>query len=173
MFSGGDGVKNMSMGKQFVFNSKEFLSGGVWISPSGDIFGIPLTHIRSVISNPGQFGFTKEQLKEIFNRHNEGVGSEGNARDEVIALLVSNGWVRIRYYSGDFGFHVELGKFSNTCKEYLQEWASGVLNKNPDRADYPVKVCEVLNGNLETTFKLKDLLDSKDFVMIAKTCSDT
>jgi len=147
-----------------IFNAKEMVSAGVWISPSGDVFGVPLTHIRSVVDNPERFGLSVSQVKGVFNKHGEGVGSEGDARDEIISLLVSNGWTRIRYHPGDFGFHVELNRLDSSHKDFISAWASKVLDRNPERAGFKVGVCESLANNLETTFKLQDLIDSREFI---------
>jgi len=156
---------NKSMGRKFIFNSKEMLSGGVWISPSGDMFGVPLTHIKAVIEDPAKFGLSVEQLKAIYNKHNEGIGSEGDARDEVISLLIFNGWVRIRFYPGEY-FHVELNKLSQKYKNVLFSWASKVISKSPEKKALSVIICERL-GNFEYSFKLEDLQVS--FVSSGKT----
>ena len=138
-----------------IFNAKKNVSGGVWIKPDGNIFGVPLTHIRAVIEDPSYFGFSKEQLKRIFKRHGEGVGSEGDGRDEVISLLISNGWVRIRYHPGDYGFHIKLRELNSIYKEYLHNWASKLLSKEPEKDSLPVRISVF---GAEITYKLSDLL---------------
>jgi len=123
------------------FNPKDMLSGGVWISPSGDIFGVSLTHIRAVIDNPDKFGLSVEYIKAVFNKHGEGIGSEGEARDEIISLLISNGWVRIRYYPGEY-FHVELNRLTRSNKYFLFSWSSKILSKYPEKKSFQVVICE-------------------------------
>jgi len=173
----GDGKTSMASGRfkrgieklnKPIFNSKEMLSGGVWISPSGDIFGVPLTHIKAVIEDPVKFGLSVGQLKVIYNKHNEGIGSEGDARDEVISLLISQGWIRIRFYPGEY-YHIELNRLTQNCKDVLFEWASRVLTKYPEKESLPVVICERQNNNLETSFMLGDLLDKTVFVGFNKT----
>ena len=143
-----------------IFNSKEMLSGGVWVSPHGDIFGVPLTHVRAVVEAPEKFGFSIEQIKSIFNKHNEGIGSEGDARDEIISLLISKGWVRIRYYPGEF-FHVELSAFTQVYSNYLSSWASKVIAKDNSKRSFKVVICELRRG-LETALTLEELQDCPD-----------
>jgi hypothetical protein len=136
-------------------SAAENVSGGVWISPAGDMFGVPLTHIREVVEDPSRFNLSSEWLKSVFAKHGEGAGSEGNARDEIISLLVSNGWTRIRFHPGDKGFHVELPRLDRKHKEFLASWASKVLAKHPDRAAFPVTVSEP--GGVDTRFALGEL----------------
>jgi hypothetical protein len=147
-----------SMGLKYkpIFNSKEMLSGGVWISPQGDIFGVPLTHVRAVIEDTSKFGLSMEQVKVIYNKHNEGIGSEGAARDELVSLLISNGWVRIRYYPGEF-FHVELSLLNQTYARFLSIWASKVVAKDGNKKSFKVVICETHKGGLESSYVLSEL----------------
>ena len=144
--------------KGYIFDEKEMVSGGVWISPDGDIFGVPLTHIRTVVDDPARFGFTMEEIKSYYRRNQEGIGSEGTARDSIIDFLVSYGWVRIRFHPGDNIFQAELAKLWPCYEEYLSIWASKVLSKHPDWAGFPVVICEITEDRHETTFKLRDLV---------------
>ncbi|WP_461248094.1 hypothetical protein, partial [Treponema sp. R6D11] len=139
-----------------LFNCKDVLSRGVWISPSGDMFGIPLTHVIAVIDDPDKFGLSMEQIKSVYNKFNEGLGSEGKARDEIVSMLISNGWVRIRYYPGEY-FHVELKQLTPPYKEYLSTWASRVIAKNPEKASIGVSICEKVIDINKTTLTLMDV----------------
>ena len=139
-----------------IFNSKEMLSGGVWISPQGDIFGVPLTHVRAVIEDPEKFGVSIDQIKAIFNKHNEGIGSEGAARDEIVSLLISNGWVRIRYYPGEF-FRVELATVNQNYTHFLSSWASKVIAKDDSKRSFKVVIYETFEGGSELSFTLEEL----------------
>jgi len=150
------------MGKS-IFNAKEMVSGGVWISPSGDIFGVPLTHVRAVLSDPAKFGLTLDFVKDVYSRHEEGRGSEGDARDEIIGLLVSRGWIRIRYHPGDFGFHIELKRLDRKEKDLLWEWSEKVLSKFPERRGLKVVIDESLTKR-SIDFKLGELSSSQKFI---------
>jgi len=148
-----------------IFNAKEIVSGGVWISPSGEIFGVPLTHIRDVVADPVKFGLTSDFIRQVFARHGEGAGSEGNARDEIISLLVLKDWIRIRFHPGDSGFHIELYRLNPKQKEFLSGWASKVLGKHPDRAGFRTEISEAVG--IVSVFELRELLDSKRFIEAA------
>ena len=138
-------------GIEFIFESEEMIFNGAWITPNGHILGVPLTHIMSVIEDPGLFVLSREEIKEVFNRHNEDFGAEGNARDEIITKLVFRGWIRIRYHPGVYEYEIELNKLDIKHKEQLSDWTSKVINKYPDRASFPAVVRERLACNLKTT----------------------
>ena len=143
--------------------NKVMASWGAWISPEGLIIGLPGTHIRYVVENPAEFGLSTEQVRDIFAKHNEGVGSEGHARDEIVAMLVTNGWIRIRYHSSDKAYHVELQRLGSESKGHLYTWASQVAEKFPDCAETSVIVSEVMGEDLyfKSRFQLSSLLDGR------------
>lgn len=69
-----------------------------WITPRGEIIdgnGYK-NHIDYVIAHPEQFRFTKEQIEELYVKHNEPMGLEGQARNEIMSMLYRMGFVRVR-----------------------------------------------------------------------------
>jgi hypothetical protein len=154
-------------GKDFMMNIKrqnldfEHYCSAAWISPSGDTSWIPYTHVKAVIKDPEKFGLSLEQIKEIYKKHNEGIGSEGKARDEIVSLLISNGWIRIRLYPEDSEFHVEVNSLTENIKEILSKWASKVLEAYPDRGKFNVRVKERMVGS-ERVVMLGECLKERD-----------
>jgi hypothetical protein len=153
----------MAVTDKSIFNAKEMVSGGVWISQCGDIFSVPLTHVRAVLSDPAKFGLTSDFVKEVYSRHGEGRGSEGDARGEIIGLLVSRGWIRIRYHPGDFSFHVELKRLNRKEKDLLWEWSEKVLSKFPERWGLKVVIDESFTGR-SIVFGMGDLPGNWRFI---------
>jgi len=68
-----------------------------WISKDETI-PVPTTHIETVIRYPEKFGYTKEQIKQIYCKHNEPMGFEGYARHEIMRdIILNQRWIRARY----------------------------------------------------------------------------
>jgi hypothetical protein len=104
-------------------------SDAYWISPSGEIKLIKTTHIDDVINNPKSFGYSSSQIEDIYNKHNEYLGVEGKAREEIIKDLLKKGWVRIRYHKRNDSWSVNALKLSKRVKDYLFQWAENMLEK--------------------------------------------
>lgn len=98
-----------------------------WISKRGEIIEVATNHIDVVIKNPSKFGYSMEKIAEVYERHGEELGSEGQAREEIILDLVSQGWVRIRRYKNQ-GYSVNIGKMTKKMKDVLFDWANKILN---------------------------------------------
>ncbi|MGD0229110.1 MAG: hypothetical protein ABSC19_01975 [Syntrophorhabdales bacterium] len=79
-----------------------------WISPEGDMFPVPQSHISEVISNPERFKLTRGYLEVVYKKHKEPLGWEGKAREEVIKGLIAKGWIRTR----DYGDYLSVQTFS-------------------------------------------------------------
>lgn len=108
-----------------------------WISPSGKI--LPLTnmsnHISEIIKNPKAFGYTSEQLKDIFTKEGEKFGVEGKAREKIILDLFKKGWIRIRRYFRPDRWTVNVPNLKNKIKDYLQYWAKSMIDSGWGKYD--------------------------------------
>lgn len=98
-----------------------------WISPRGEVVDVSTNHIDVVIKNPSKFGLTLRKIQDIYERHGEQLGKEGNAREEIILDLVKQGWIRVRRYRNQ-GYSINIGKMSKKVKDILYDWASKLLN---------------------------------------------
>jgi hypothetical protein len=98
-----------------------------WISPRGEVLEVGTNHIAVVIKNPKSFGLTTEKIKEVYDRHGEPMGMEGNAREEIILNLLNKGFIRIRRYKN--AYSLNIGKMSKKVKDILQSWAYKLINK--------------------------------------------
>ncbi len=79
-----------------------------WLSPSGELIGVPLSHIEKIIETPEVFGLTMDEIKAVFKKHKEKLGFEGNARIEIMRNLFKEGWVRFRYKSKSDSWVIEF-----------------------------------------------------------------
>jgi hypothetical protein len=56
------------------------------------------SHVRYLCEHHREFGFSQEQIEETYRRHGERTGQEGKARDELIKIATTRGWIRARHY---------------------------------------------------------------------------
>lgn len=71
-----------------------------WIKEDQIIDVSQSRHILEVIKNPKHFGLTTKYIKVIYQKHHEILGSEQNAREELIKMVSKSGWIRVRKYRG-------------------------------------------------------------------------
>ncbi|GHV79706.1 hypothetical protein AGMMS49944_14970 [Spirochaetia bacterium] len=99
-----------------------------WISPQGHILGIKHgdTHIRMVIENPKVFGWTIEKIEDRYHFYGEAVGTEKNAREEIIKDILNKGWIRIR--KNKYFYTIQLAALSERAKDYISDWAAKMVD---------------------------------------------
>ena len=148
-----------------------------WISPSGDIIPVPRNHIDMVVGNPEKFRLTKEFIKDVYQKHKEPVGLEGKAREEIMADLIRDGWIRVRYLSRMDSFTVQLDKLSERKKNMLYAFASEAIEgidglKYSPHADLAIinlkaNPLEVISLMDAISFKFKEarVINIKDYVI--------
>lgn len=85
-----------------------------WVSPTGDIISVEAqNHITEIIRNPERFGTTREHVEEVYARHGERLGQEGNAREEIMKQVMDKGWIRMRdAYGPDSALMLETSNLS-------------------------------------------------------------
>ena len=101
-----------------------------FISPNGDLIRVSDRHIRDVVAYPEKFGLTREYVEDIHKKHGEKLGSEGNAREEILTNLVKKGWIRIREYANKY-WSVQVPNMGRKVKEYLWDFAVKVVEHEP------------------------------------------
>lgn len=120
-----------------------------FISPYGDIIEAKISHIDTVIQNPEKFGLTKEYIQQAYSKHNEKVGQEGKAREEILQKLMEEGWIRIRRYNRFWS--VNVNRITKKVKDYVYDWSKKILKGMfgfKERDKYmPVKIVP-LHGNV-------------------------
>lgn len=77
-----------------------------WISPDAEIYVVPTTHIQFAIDHHQLFNLSLEKLKQLYLDHGEPFGCEGEARNQTIAELVKQGWIRVRRYRQEYSCNV-------------------------------------------------------------------
>lgn len=110
--------------REYVDEGMGSIKKAYFISPFGKIVDCERTHIEKIISNPGYFGYTKEEIEEKYNRYNERIGTEGKAREEILIELLNKGWIHLRRHKNFW--NVSLNKINKKTKNHLQRWAEKV-----------------------------------------------
>lgn len=101
--------------------------GAFWISPNGELIDSSKTyHISMVIANPSKFGLSSDYINRIYAKHGEEIGTEGDAREEVIGELLKRGWVRIRSYRNYWSITVD--RFTDKSKSLIRSWVQEMID---------------------------------------------
>ena len=96
-----------------------------WIHVNGEVIPAPTIHIAVVISNPEQFGYTRERIEAEYSVCNEPVGHEGKARQAIMGDLIRNhGWIRVRYTPRYDSWVVELNTLTVSVRLLLARFFS-------------------------------------------------
>ncbi len=104
---------------------------GYWISPSNVLVRVAENHIKTVLNHPEQFGYAPGQVEDIYAHHDEKVGTEGEAREQVIKDLVSRRWIRIREYQGRGREYISV--FFRRMDKYTKEQVASFFRKYVDK----------------------------------------
>lgn len=89
------------------------------------------THIRDLIDNPEVFGYTEEKIKELYKKYDEEYGDEGKARHEIMADVISKGWIRVRHHrrrNADYWI-IEFDNFIKRKKDLQNLISTLILDK--------------------------------------------
>jgi hypothetical protein len=65
----------------------------------------------------------------VYARHGEPVGSEANAREEILVSLVKRGWIRIRKY-GNRGYSINVARLNGPVRDKITAWAQDLIEGN-------------------------------------------
>ena len=97
-----------------------------WISPKGNIYRVAITHIKDVIRFPNKFGLSIRDIQRVFDKHDEPLGHEGKAREEILLNLFKKNYIRIRKYK-NLGYTVNVKKLAGKTKKYVYDWVEKLL----------------------------------------------
>jgi hypothetical protein len=96
------------------------MANAYWIGPRGQIIDVPMRHIGNVISDPKKFGLDKPFISKIYRKYHEPMGREGKAREEIMILLMKNGWIRVR--KGMNEWVVQVWNLTDARKNYIWDF---------------------------------------------------
>ena len=71
---------------------------GFWVKEA-EVFDITEdTHVGFIIKYPYRFNLTTDDIELLYGHYGEPLGSEKQAREDLVRIATSQGWVRIRHY---------------------------------------------------------------------------
>jgi len=135
-----------------------------WIAPDGKILPVYKTHIKVIFECPEAFGYSLEELKAIYDQHEEEYGSEGDARYIIMENVVMNrGWVRIRSRPGGNYYLIELKEMRDKYRDFLWEWAYALVGANPSKVSSMVVISKFGKGEFDFGGTFQKLLNYELF----------
>ena len=134
-----------------------------FISPRGRI--IPVTrvkHIDQIIFEPATFGLVLKDIVKIHEQHNEPLGHEGYAREEIISGLFRKGWIRVRF-EDRWTLIFQFGRFSKGAKKHILSFLKLVQTGkikpgNHDGRNYGVCVYQLRESPIIEAENVKDAI---------------
>ncbi len=125
------------------------MSRAYFVSPNRNIIEISGTHIDNIINYPEKFGLTKDFIQQSYNRYNEKLYSEGNARESIIKhIIINKGWLRIRQYPNFWSATCYI--LNKQTKDALFAFAEYALNSKIAHKFDEIHVLTLVNGIKET-----------------------
>lgn len=128
-----------------------------WISPSGEVIDCATTHISEVINKPEQFGLTREGIEGLYKQHDEPLGHEGKAREEIMLDLIKKGWTRIRWVPSKYSWTVQIADLTKRVMDNLQNWAMSIITSDEGLKNTDVIILPVNEGVPQSFHPLKDI----------------
>lgn len=108
-----------------------------FISPENEIINIPSSHIAYIIDNPEKFGCHLDQIKETYKKYGEPIGSEAQARRDILIDVITRGWIRIRKYRNCWS--ITVNTLTGNTNAQLKKWGNFIM----DNPAAPVKILEL------------------------------
>lgn len=91
-------------------------------------------HIKTLIKTPEIFGLSDDEIDEVYKKHGEPRGTEGDAREELCLMAMRFGWIRGREYIGrSERLSIELWSLSEYQQRVLMSFGQKYLENGVDR----------------------------------------
>ena len=113
-----------------------------WVSPNGAIFPLKGNeiHISMIIKRPSLFGLRSSQIKEIYEKYGETFDEEGDARSDIMWMVIEEGWIRTRHYKSERFFMINIHKLDKKIKGILRLFAIDMLSHGYKGYDIQIDV---------------------------------
>jgi len=113
------------------------------------------SHIRYLIRNHSAFQISKATIEKTYAKHNERMGFEGQAREELMTTAFKKGWIRIRHHLSPHDHWIIQCDDMVKRKTAIEQWVHWGL-ENHIISDYQRLVMEDLRGERVEYDALKD-----------------
>lgn len=125
-----------------------FINAGLWLSPKGDYTRVRTNHVADIISEPSKYGVTSKFIQGLYGKHNERMGVEGRAREELILLVLRTGWVRIRNYRNYWS--VTVDRLTRRVSTNIRNWVETFMQNGSMGKYEDIKIYEAVRDRLTT-----------------------
>lgn len=103
-----------------------YRNNAYFIDPKGSILPVwQSKHIDEICREPEQFGLTLKTVNEKFRKHNEKLGAERKAREEIMTSLLRKGWIRVRFRPSGY-LIFQLNKLTSDAKIHMLDFMKEV-----------------------------------------------
>lgn len=97
-----------------------------FISPYGEIEEVPSSHIATVIKSPARSDLTDDKISATYLKHDEPVGLEGKAREELLNQIILSDWIHLRRYPNR-QWSITVNRLTREKELFLQIWAEALI----------------------------------------------
>lgn len=123
---------------------------GFWLSPKGELIGTSSAHIQDIINNPSKFGMSDDLIQKTYDKYDEPVGKEGDAREELISMALTRGWIRVRKYSRPSDYwSVTVNSLDRKTKENIESWVNAFEKEGIMGRGTEIRVLEMRSDRLK------------------------
>jgi len=123
---------------------------GFWLSPRGEMIGTSSAHIQDIINNPSKFGMSDDLIQKTYDKYDEPVGKEGDAREELISMALTRGWIRVRKYSRPSDYwSVTVNSLDRKTKENIESWVNAFEKEGIMGRGTEIRVLEMRSDRLK------------------------
>lgn len=141
------------------------IASAYWINPNGQILDIDVdTHISQIIKEPEKFGMTKEKINNIYKKHNEPIGLEGQAREELIMDVLKLGFIRIRLYI-NMHWSITIYGQSEKTKKIISSWANFAKDDKKAGPYMPVVIIDLKTDSMDKYEGVKELVTENSITL--------
>lgn len=143
--------------------ANKFTHNAYWISPDYELIPVPVHHANVVIENPDKFGLTREYIEKLYEKHSEGLGSEGYAREELTVEVIKKGWARLRYYPRQDNWILNIYQMDSKTKKQISEFLFGTL-RNQNAMVNKYSTFAIMDLNNEVVARLENYSKAMEYI---------
>ena len=102
---------------------------GYWVNGNRIIDVTFTKHIDYLRDHPEEFGFSRQDVKQTFERYGEKFGEKGRAQEELIRSATTRGSIRVRHYRSPRDYwSVQFDRFEER-KETIVSFFSSMIEQ--------------------------------------------
>ncbi len=139
-----------------------------FIDPKGNLIPSDTKHINTIFDYPEKFGYTSEELRQIYDNYHEKYRIEGKAREEILSDLLNQGWMRVREYINPSFWSIQLKKLDKYAEENISKFALMVKMRKVSNQGHEDSIFKIssLKTNRNWELSVKDILNYKLYDML-------